>query len=302
MNEQQSQTASLSLVVVSFNELGLLERCLASIVGDADDTEVIVVRAAGMEKPDRLRHSYARFIWLEAPERCTVPQMRRLGIETSSGDIVALTEDDCLMQPSWSRLLRRAHEQNFQAIGGAVVPAEFDSPLDWGVFFCEYARFLPPFEGVVTALPGNNVSYKRATLHALQAKGLFETGFYEAFVNLTLMQSGEQLHADRELSVTNINHRRLPNATSVPFHHGRGFAGMRFAQHSSWLRAPYLAITVVLPALQTLRVCHQVLSRKQYRTQLLGALPAILLFWISWSIGEFMGYLLGPGASLEQWR
>jgi hypothetical protein len=302
MNEQQSQTASLSLVVVSFNELGLLERCLASIVPDLDDAEVIVVRAEGKENPEALRRRYCRFTWLEAPQRCTVPQMRRLGIEKSAGDLVALIEDDCLVQPSWNRLLRRAHEQDFQAIGGSVVPAEFNSYLDWGVFFCEYARFLPPFAGVVTALPGNNVSYKRAILKALQAKGAFDAGFYETFVNCTLMQSGLQLHADPQLSVTNINHRRLLNATSVPYHHGRGFAGMRFAKHSSWLRAPYLAITVLLPALQTLRVCHQVLSRQPYRARLLGALPAILLFWISWSIGEFMGYLLGPGVSLEQWQ
>jgi hypothetical protein len=77
---------------------------------------------------------------------------------------------------------------------------------------------------------------------------------------------------------------------------------MRFEKKAIWQRIAYLCISLALPMLQTYRVAREVKQREQYAPRLLQALPSILLFWSSWSAGEFMGYLLGPGESLKQWR
>ncbi|HEY9778076.1 MAG TPA: glycosyltransferase [Planktothrix sp.] len=295
--------AKLSVVVVSFNEAPLLERCLRSLAQQEGECELIVVRDSARMTADiaRVRAEFARFAWLEAPARSTVPAMRTVGIEQSSGDVIALTEDDCIVSTDWCARLRQAHDaQKAVAIGGPVQPGDFSRALDWGVFFCEYARFMPPYAGIVRALAGNNMSYKRVAIDQLKASEKIASGFYEVFVNSSLQQSGHELYAEESLAVSNNNSWSWSNVTTVPYNHGRGFAGSRFSSLTK--RLPYLGVSLLLPALQTLRVCRQVISRKRHLVPLVRALPVIALFWSSWSVGEFMGYLLGPGRSLEEWR
>jgi len=293
---------SLSAIVVSFNNEEQLGRCLSTLYGQAVDTEseLIVVRAG--EPSSALKHSYPQIKWIQAPAGTTVPMMRTLAIQAALGDIVALTEDDCVVAPDYCAALKTAHHIQCDAIGGAVQPGSFDKALDWGVFFCEYGRFMPPLTGDVKALPGNNLSYKKHVLIELLEKGDIADGFYEAFVNSGLSGAGRQLKADSTILVRNENRWHMQNVTSIPFHHGRSFAAMRFAKTATWQRLAYLCISFGLPAIQTYRVAREVKQRQQYAPRLLAALPSIILFWSSWSAGEFMGYLLGPGESLKQWR
>jgi hypothetical protein len=53
---------------------------------------------------------------------------------------------------------------------------------------------------------------------------------------------------------------------------------------------------------QTWRVARTVFARRQYRSALVYALPAIVAFTGSWAWGEWHGYWFGPGASAEQWQ
>jgi len=137
---------------------------------------------------------------------------------------------------------------------------------------------------------------------SLTFRGDIAHGFYEAFVNSQLTGAGKELKADSTILVRNENHWQMQNVTNVPFHHGRSFAAMRFDTKAIGQRLAYLCISLALPAIQTLRVAREVTQRKEYAPRLLQALPTIVLFWSSWSAGEFMGYLLGPGESLKEWR
>jgi hypothetical protein len=183
----------LSDIVVSFNNEEQLGRCLSSLYGQSveTDSELIVVRAG--EPSSALKHSYPQIKWIQAPPATTVPMMRTLAIQAALGDIVSLTEDDCVVAPDYCAALKAAHHIQCDAIGGAVQPGSFESALDWGVFFCEYGRFMPPFNGAVKALPGNNLSYKKQVLTDLLECGDIADGFYEAFVNSALAGAGREL-------------------------------------------------------------------------------------------------------------
>lgn len=293
----------LSVVIVSISPPAILQRCLEALAPQIDAARMELMVVAQEQPAASLNERFPNIISLVVANDSTVPSRRLEGIKISQAKIVALIEDDCIVPSDWCETLIRAHRANMHAaIGGPVVPGDYDRTLDWSIFFCEYGRFMPPFEGIVAVLPGNNMSYKRECLEGLLAGGDLKDGFYEVFVNDLLLKRGETLQSESALAVRNVHSWNWSNATEIPFHHGRGFAAMRFRDGEWTKKFAYAFITVLLPALQTLRVCSNVLPRKRYNSRLLAALPGVVLFWTSWSVGEFMGYLLGPGESLKRWR
>jgi hypothetical protein len=179
-----------------------------------------------------------------------------------------------------------------------VEPGAYTTRLDWAVFFCEFGRFMPPFAGVVPALPGTNVTYRRTALAAVD----LAQGLYEVFLHQQWQAAGQDLLADPGLAVKNVNHWSASKVLKSAYHHGRTFAAMRVAERSVSQRLVYGALSPLLPLVQTWRVARTVFARRQYRSALVYALPAIVAFTGSWAWGEWHGYWFGPGASAEQWQ
>ncbi|HEY9677480.1 MAG TPA: glycosyltransferase [Drouetiella sp.] len=297
---------ALSVIVVSFSQPSVLRQCLASFASQTmrNDVQILVVRdwnTRGDAEESSLKSEFRDFVWIDAPAGTTVPAMRKLAFTKCSGTLVGFTEDDCVVEPDWCAKVVDAHKSENVAIGGSVEPGDYARSLDWAVFFCEYARFMRPFAGAVPALPGNNITYKASDLKKLlDSDG--SGGVYEVFVNGELQKSGETLKADPSFSVRNINSWNLTNLTDVPFHHGRGFAAMRLASKPLVQRLPFLGIAMVLPAVQITRIGRQIVSKGRHVEKFIQCLPHVGLFCVSWSIGEFVGYLMGPGTSLKEWR
>lgn len=294
----------LSVIVVSFNDSALLEQCLRSLQSQSVKAEILVVRdwQTHVQAETALKQTFDNVIWVSPPLAMTIPKMRSLGIETSRGEIVALLEDDCIVSPDWVSNLLLAHQSTAIAIGGAINPGEYTKSLDWSVYFCEYGRFMQPFSGEVTILPGNHVSYKRSGLQAVVSANSNASGFYEVFIHDQLQLQGHALRAESSLSVKNINAWQLENVVQVPFLHGRGFASMRLQTWPSWKRYCFLGLAWGLPFLLLYRALKQPLSRRRYIFQMIWALPGMALFYLSWTAGEVVGCLIGPGKSLEAWR
>lgn len=295
----------LSVIIPSFNSLSILKQCLTALAPQIQDgqVEILVIRSQSKQSNEYqiLQKQFHQMRWLSAREEETVPKMRLLGITHSKGIIIALLEDDCIVCSNWCLSIIKAHQSYDGAIGGAVEPGAYLKKLDWGVYFCEYARFMQPFEGIVQVLPGNNVSYKRTTLNQLVGKNSCNEGFYEVFTHSALQQFGQCLKADSTLIVHNCNSWKFTNISTVPFHHGRGFAGMRFV-NQPMKRILFVGLTLVLPFIQMSRIIKLVLIRKRYVFEFIKAVPYIFIFSISWSLGEFVGYLFGTGKSLERWQ
>ena len=92
----------LSVVVVSFSRpLDLLQRCLKAIErqNKTGEIETIVVRDWRPDEGEQaaaLGRCFPRITFLAATDT-TVPHMRRRGVAESHGEIVALIEDDCIV-------------------------------------------------------------------------------------------------------------------------------------------------------------------------------------------------------------
>jgi hypothetical protein len=217
----------------------------------------------------------------------------------SQGEIVALLEDDCIVSEDWCRGVIEAHQDDSSvAIGGPVEPDSYQKALDWAVYFCEYGRFMRPFSGTVSALSGNNVTYKRGALTDVKDG----SGFYEVMLHWQWQQHGEALSAYDGLEIHNVNRWSLVNVTTSPYHHGRAFAGMRIRGQPWYRRLFFVGMSITLPLVQMMRQVRVVTSRKRYAWEFVRALPWIVVFLIGWSLGEFVGYLRGPGQSASYWR
>jgi hypothetical protein len=291
----------LSVIVVCLNNARVLERCLAALrtQSKSSDVEVLAVgRWIDESDHTKLRERFSQVHWIDAPKEDTVPLMRTRGIAASHGAIIALLEDDCVVADGWCQGIIDAHQANPDAIGGAIEPGDDYKNIDWAVYFCEYARFMAPFAGAVSALPGNNVSYKRAVVSDL----INSDGLYDVFFHWQLQQSGKILVADPRLIVYNANHWSLAHVTSSPFHHGRAFAGMRARNFSRWKRIVYAGLAPGLVFVKVARVAREVLSRRKHIKEFLLSLPWTILFMLSWSFGEFLGYVFGAGDSAARWQ
>jgi hypothetical protein len=315
----RADRALLSIVVVSFNGERLLARCLEALATEArlHPAETLVVRnrprAGSLE--DRLSSAFPGVRWVDTPPACTIPRMRSLGIAAAEGNIIALVEDDCLVQPGWCQALLTAYhatdgadgapgscpDSHTGAVGGAVEPRPYRRALDWAVYFCDYGRFMLPLDaGPAVALPGNNMSFTKAALARLPAESRDE--FLEVSVQRAWQRTRVPVRADPAVLVRNVNEWTLAHVTSLPYHHGRAFAGRRVAGQPLSRRAAMSVLALALPVLKVTRVVGAVVSRRRLIGPLLVGLPWIVVWSTCWSAGECVGYLAGPGESPSKWQ
>jgi glycosyltransferase involved in cell wall biosynthesis len=300
----RAATPRLSVIVVSFNRQALLRQCLDALVSQATPAvDIVVVRdrtASDNSRIDALRASFPTVRWIDADAGCTVPRMRALGIDSTQSDIVGLLEDDCVVEQGWCQAALAAHATSDVAIGGAVEPGPYTRALDWAVYFCEYARFMLPLPNPPVALAGNNVTYKRAALNRASIRS--RDGFFDVFVHWTWQQERQPMRNEHTIVVRNVNSWSRSHVTSVPYHHGRAFAGRRFERRSASRRIAFALLVPFLPAVKVARVAGEVIRRRRLLGPLIRAFPWLVLFMISWSVGEGVGTLAGPGGSGSRWR
>ncbi len=301
----QQAARDLSVVVIAINGPRTLEECLDALVEQSRERGVeilVVMDAAKVESHRGVRERFPEVRWLDASPLSTVPQMRSLAIAQCRRDIVALLEDDCVVEPGWCDAVIEAHRGHDAAIGGAVEPGRYRRALDWAVYFCEYGRFMRPLRRqphIALELAGSHVTYKRSMLmQALGGAG----GFHDMFVHLAWHESGIPMRTEQTLVVRNVNSWVLKHVTSVPYHHGRAFAGQRFLRRPVWWRAAAGCLALALPALKVARVIRDTIACRRFTGRLVQALPWIVVFMTSWSLGEVVGSFRGPGISPSRWR
>ena len=264
------------------------------------DTEVIVVSNNAEVTKERIEGQYPYVKCFCCSAETTIPQMRSKGIAYTSGEIIALTEDNSVYDENWCNEIKKAHKQPHPVIGGSVENGAHGRALDWAVYFYEYGKYmLPNQKGIIDSLPGNNVTYKRSILENIP--GGIDEGFYEAFVHRELRSRGIPLHLAPGIV---IYYNRIYNFKSALFqcyYQGRSFSGMRVAKASSLKRIGLAVGAWFLPFLLPMRIILGVVRKGRNLPALCLSLPYLIILMGSWSWGEFMGYLWGERDSSKKW-
>lgn len=288
----------LSVVVASVHSAYDLEMYLDAIIEQAQDKniEVIVADCCRSDSPGNITIKYPNVVFIRFPEKTTLPALLGAGIARSTGQIIAITDSTCSPDKHWVSAVLKAHESSYPVIGGAVEIGGCKKWVDWAAYFCEYGQFMNPLkEGTANELPGNNISFKRWTLD--KGREFVENGFWKTYWCRRLRKEGIELMLSPLIVVYYKKSYLLIPFLIRRFHHGRCFAGMRVAEISTLERLLYAAGSPALPFLFLARTIKVVASKKRYLKEFVFSFPIFLLAIMSWSFGEFCGYLVGAGKS-----
>jgi Glycosyl transferase family 2 len=129
--------------------------------------------------------------WFRAPGKDGF-ELRALGFAEARGDVVAITEDHCVMLPDWCRRILAAHERNPAAVLVGAVANHPDSArraVDRANFLLTFGPFSAPIEPLTSLrLPvPTNISFKRSALSAPR----FSPGWIEYGLLAELRERGE---------------------------------------------------------------------------------------------------------------
>jgi hypothetical protein len=289
----------LSVVIASVNGWKVLGPTLDALDGQPERPfmEVIVVEAVGGDVRDRLRLRDPLVEVIEA-ERQPIPKLRHQGVRKARGKIVAILEDHGTVSEDWAASILEAHKGPWAAVGGAVENGK-RGLVNWAVYFCEYTPYMKPVpEGEAVDLPGNNIAYKRP--HLMRHAHVLADGKWESWINDQLRADGVTLASTNSVVVHHIKTFRLVYFITQRFHFARSYAGMRRVDQSLMKRLVYGFGSLALPALLMARVTRTVLRKRRHLGQFLLASPLVALFLTVGALGEMIGYLIGPGASLDK--
>lgn len=296
------ETPALSVVVASVNGQPMLSACVDALLRQETDEsfEIVVADRCGGDVARWLReHPDPRVRTLEAPADASIPRLRALAFAASHADLVAILEDHCNVVPGWVDVLLTAHRNGYAAIGGVVENGARERAVDWAVFFCEYARFMPPVTGgVVPEITGNNSAYHRPTL---EAHGIeWDREVWEGFLHGELKLAGVEFFCAPDLLVWHDKEFGVGYFLGQRYHYSRSFAGERLRDAPAWKRVGYAFATAALPPLLAWRLVRTVVNKGGRTRELLRSLPFLPPFLAAWALGEAVGALFGPGRSLER--
>ncbi len=294
-------TPQLSVVIASCVGPPFITRCLQSLDKQRQqaDVEFIVVDRAG----DAVATGVARdFPWahlIRRPRGESVPDLRRHGIAAAHADYIAIIEEHCVAAGNWLATILRCLHEPVAAIGGVVQDANYPRLVDWAVYFTEYNSYMPPASrGEAQDVCAANCAYRRdLLLRYLPEAG---SGYWEAGLNHKLLASGERFLLEPDLVVYHTGPFGFAYYLHQRFLFSRAFAGIRRDHVSAGFRIAYLVLAPLLVPLLLARTASRVWATRHRLDKFVQVLPHLLPITATYVLGEWVGFLAGPGDSLSK--
>jgi O-antigen biosynthesis protein len=191
-----SEYPKVSVVVCAYNAERTMDRCLASLEKlQYPNHEVIVVNDGSTDDTRKICERYD-FIRLINQENKGLSAARNVGLEASTGEIIAYTDSDCMVDPDWlTYLVARFQSSSFAAVGGPNLPP----PDDCLVASCVAVSPGAPAhvlldDEVAEHIPGCNMAFRRETLEAISGfDPLFRTAGDDVDVCWRLQNKGYKI-------------------------------------------------------------------------------------------------------------
>lgn len=297
------KSPTVSVVVPSYNARATIADCLRALEAQAarEQCEIIVVDSSTDGTAALVAESFPSVRLFALPERSFPGSARNFGISRARGEIIALTDADCVVAPGWLSRIVEEHRGPAPVVGGAVDNGSPDSYAGWVYYFCEFSQWMPRAGAeLVDDIPTCCLSMKRAVYDAY---GPFLDGTYcsDTAFHWKLRRDG---HQPRFVPAIKVSHQYRGSLLSLLRHevfHGRSFGRVRTTEQrlSRRQRALFAARALYLPLLRFCQTAAHVARRSAYLKQFAVASPLVLLGHAAWSFGELRGYL-SPVAGAPQ--
>lgn len=285
-----------------------LEPCLEALGRQpvASTMEIIVPYHPAVKGITALRGRYPNVYFLEVADLRTYTggggsrehhdELRARGLALARGRVVALIEDHGIVAPDWSTRLLEAHAGSCAALGGAIENG-IDRPLNWAVYFCDFLRYQNPLkEGETAFVSDANVAYKRTALESIRP--IWQEIFHEASVTAALRSRGQRLSLAPAAVLHQHRQRlRVSSALRERFVWGRSYAATRARLAHLSQRVFWAVFAPLLPFLMMARMTLMAWKKRRTMTAFLKALPLTSALAVSWSCGEWIGYVTGRASA-----
>ena len=235
-------------------------------------------------------------VWLRYPGE-SVFQLRDRGYKAARGEIVAITEDHVRVPATWARQMLDAHAAHPEAtaIGGSVENAATGNVMDWGSFLIVQVNVATPIKsGLAKRLSGAvNVAYKRHAIEQMENYG--GLGAMDGLHQRHLAAAGATLVNDDAIRVVHDQSLGFRGTTAIHYNAGRTMSGFK-RQHMDAVQWVRVIGAPVVPLARYVRTAI-LLSSRGYGPLVARCTPAMLWLLYSQGVGQFIGYLAGPGDS-----
>jgi GT2 family glycosyltransferase len=184
----------LSVVIVNWNSREDLEACLASLeVQTHTDLEVIVIDNGSTDGSiERVKERFPQFTLVEAGENLGFAEGCNRGIARSTGEWVALLNNDAVADPGWAARLVEAAERAPEDCGMLQSAMYFldrpDTINSLGLFLTHTGGAIDRYEGArgrrlvdeaIFCPTGGAAAYRRAMLEAIKLPvGYFDREYF----------------------------------------------------------------------------------------------------------------------------
>lgn len=286
------KSPKLSIVLASQNARNSVADCLQTLEnqGKSADIEIIVVDNSTDDTAEIIKRDFPNVNLINAAKDKLIPELWGIGIKQSTSEFVALTTTHFVPSENWIAETLLANEADYAGIGGAIENDANANIVSWAVYFCRYSPYMLPFNEVeVEDFAADNASYKRRDLEIV--KDAMHDGFWENFVHQKMRKADMKLLKTPGIVVYHRDSFTFSGFMNQRFHHGKQFGNTRAANMSLGKRLVYVALSPSIPFLYLYRITKRVFTKKRNIGKFILALPILSLFLLSWSAGEFSGYL-----------
>jgi hypothetical protein len=278
--------------------------CLDALLSQAGAPaiEIIVPYHAGVRGIDEVESRYALVKFLKVTDLKTYSglknsrehhdELRARGLAVAQGTLVALIEDCGVAASDWVARMVEAHQQPIGGAGGAMENG-IDRPLNWAVYYCDFLRYQQPLAaGDAWTISDANCCYKRAALEEIGS--VWREVFHESSINDALRAKGDKVVLAPAAVVS--QHRlglTLNSALKERYVWGRSYAASRSKLATTGKRLFWGAFSPALPVLMLTRMTMMAWKKRRTWGAFVKAFPLTAMLTVSWSWGEFMGYITG---------
>jgi hypothetical protein len=293
--------SKVTIVVATGAGGEFLLRCQASQRPQRAESgaELIVVDREGPATRERIAREFpeARILAPELGHRPSIPELRREAFLVASGEIVAVLEEHCTAPPGWLAAITGGFQEGDLAVGGPILDDDFTRLRDGVVYFREYHNVMPPWaDGEFAGLNGANIAYRREAV--LRHAEALDQGYWEVVLHPPLARDGRF----RAVPAMGAHH-------TGPFDYGY-YLRQRYLLSRVWggaqkdgsqlKRAVHVLGAPLFPFYMLARITARVLQQGTRVGKFVLALPLLVPVLLAYTLGEWLGYLVGTGNALEE--
>lgn len=185
----------VSVVIPALNEESRIGSCLQSIRAQKIPCELIVIDNGSTDRTPEISKIYCDKVLIRP--HMTIANMRALGVEESSGDIIVSTDADCIAPTNWlEELVNPFQDPDVILVGGPFRPT---NPGFLSRFFC----FLSVKSQFFGLFGGANMAFRKTMYH--KTSGYANAKRAEDWtLSWNLRKLGKKMHVPKAFTRTEV--------------------------------------------------------------------------------------------------